>query len=675
MNSTFKSEKSPYLLQHVNNPVDWYPWGEPAFEKARREDKPIFLSSGYSTCHWCHVMAHESFEDGEVANILNQSFVSIKLDREEHPEIDKIYMDALQAMQGQGGWPMSVFLNHDLKPFYAGTYFPKRVFKDILFRIADGWKQEREKINHHAQEITAYLTNAPISEREMLDERMFNFALRHARQNYDSAYGGFGGAPKFPPSMKLQLLMRIANRSPEGELKNEILKMVRQTLDQMACGGMYDHLGGGFHRYATDERWRIPHFEKMLYDNALLACTYLEAYAFTHESMYQEVAQEILNYVLREMTAPEGGFYTAQDADSEGGEGAFYVWTYAELESLLTQAELKKVTDVYAVSIQGNFEEGTNVFYLSSLQAWKGKKDPLLIEAHAKLLRARQTKEPPLKDDKILTDWNGLMMGAMAKGYQVLKNPLYLKAAQKAAHFVEQHLFKNQVLLKRFREGEARFEAALDDYAYFIWGLMELYEADFDSHWLDWARELQNIQDRLFWDETDGGYFYTSSNVRHLIRRTKEYHDEARPNSNAVAALNLMKLQGWFLDPASVSKARSILENASGSMAHDNGAYSQMLVALDFYLSPRSEIVIVSKDQDVKAKEMVENIYQVFFPYRQLSWITEENAAKLPLTKDKVMKDHKTTVYVCEAQRCQEPVHTWNEVERKLKSKPLQFES
>ena len=574
-------EKSPYLLQHKDNPVAWYAWGEEAFEAAKKENKPIFLSIGYSTCHWCHVMEKESFEEQDVAQVLNQNFIAIKVDREERPDVDKIYMDAVVEMTGHGGWPMSMFLTTDLKPFFGGTYWPKTQFLGVLNQIAHIWNTERQKVEGISEQMVQHL-KAQVSKAvpQEFSEKNLILAYQEALHSFDSIYGGFGHAPKFPPSQKLGLLLRIVRRTQNPK----VLEMVEVTLDHMARGGIYDHLGGGFHRYSTDQEWLTPHFEKMLYDNASLSWVYLEAYQLTHNEMYREVAREILDYVLRDMTASEGGFYSAEDADSEGEEGKFYVWSEAELKKTLTEQELAQFTKVYGVTSHGNFEHGTTILNLQKEFFWEIKKDPLIQAAHQKLFQVRKKRIHPYKDDKILTDWNGLMIASFAKGYQVLRDEKYVKAAQKAASFIEKHLYKNEKLLKRYREGEAHFEGTLDDYSYLIFGLLTLYESDFNMGWFEWAKALQNMQDRLFWDETEGGYFFTVADNPHLIRRSKEYHDEARPNSNAVAVCNLLKLHDMTFEKNYKDKAQKILSITADFSKKHPGAFSQLLIALDYVL-------------------------------------------------------------------------------------------
>ncbi|MBI3018852.1 MAG: thioredoxin domain-containing protein [Deltaproteobacteria bacterium] len=646
-------EKSPYLLQHKDNPVAWYAWGEEAFEAAKRENKPIFLSIGYSTCHWCHVMEKESFEKQDVAQVLNQHFISIKVDREERPDVDKIYMDAVVAMTGHGGWPMSLFLTTDLKPFFGGTYWPKNQFLVVLNQIAHTWNTERQKVDSLSEQMVQHLkTQISKASPQEFSEKNLILAYKEALQSFDPTHGGFGHAPKFPPSTKLQLLLRMARRTQNPKA----LEMVEVTLDHMARGGMYDHLGGGFHRYSTDEHWLTPHFEKMLYDNASLSLAYLEAYQLTRKEMYKEVAREILDYVLRDMTSPEGGFYSAEDADSEGEEGKFYVWTEAELKKHLTEQELAQFTKVYGVPILNLKKE-------FSLEI---KKDPLIQSAHQKLFQVRKKRIHPYKDDKILTDWNGLMIASMAKGYQVLRYEKYLKAAQAAASFIERKLYQNQKLLKRYREGEAHFEGTLDDYAYLIFSLLTLYESDFNFQWFKWAQSLQKTQDQLFWDVQGEGYFFTVEDSPHLIRRSKEYHDEARPNSNAVSLLNLLKFHDMTFEKDAKEKAQKMLQATSDFSKKYPGSSSQLLIALEYALDRSKEIAVIGEPKSTETQNILSVLHQEFLPNKVLAFARESEVHQLPLTDKKVMLQKKTTVYVCEGQICKLPTTDLNEVKKQV---------
>ena len=501
-------EKSPYLLQHKNNPVCWYAWGEEAFELARKENKPIFLSIGYSTCYWCHVMEKDSFEIQEVADILNKHFISIKVDREERPDVDQIYMDAVVGLTGRGGWPMTVFLTPKLEPFWGGTFFYRDKFIEILNKLNEAWTTDQKSVLTSATELTAALTKRVLPKGESkLSEAAFKKALDGFGKEYDQQYAGFGPAPKFPPSSQISLLLRMNKRSAN----KRALEMATETLESMARGGMYDHLGGGFHRYSTDKKWLVPHFEKMLYDNALLTVVYLEAFQLTGNKLFSSVARETLDYVLREMTSPEGGFYSAQDAGEVDKEGEFYVWKESELNMLLTSEEALEVKKVYAVSNAGNFEHGTNIFYFPKPTKWEEKYSTSISSAHKKLLTARDKRVHPHKDDKVLTAWNGMMIKAFSDGYRVLKDERYYAAAKKSAEFVKAKLFNEKGLFRRYRDGDARFAAYLDDYAYLIQGLIELYQCKFDEKWLVWAKELQDQLDKKLWDKEGSAYNYTEA--------------------------------------------------------------------------------------------------------------------------------------------------------------------
>jgi len=656
-------EKSPYLLQHKDNPVWWYAWNEEAFSAAKKENKPIFLSVGYSTCHWCHVMERESFEDQQVADVLNKDFISIKVDREERPDVDKIYMDAVMATRGQGGWPMSVFLTPDLKPFFGGTYFPKTQFLALLNQIQKGWQDQRDQIEQTGEALTQHLKAAEIKGKglDKVSEAMLIAAFHIKKSTFDEQYGGFGHQPKFPPSTALMLLLRIAKRT--GNQK--ALEMVTRTLDRMAQGGIYDHVGGGFARYSTDEAWLVPHFEKMLYDNALLSMIYLEAYQATQKPMYLEIAKETLDYVVRDMMRGEGGFYSAEDADSEGQEGKFYVWSHEELKQWLTEAEFKKFIAVYGVTSAGNFEHKANILHLSQDADWQTKKDPLIQTAHQKLFKAREKRVHPHKDDKILTAWNGLMIASMAKGYQLSGDQKYFEAAQSSAAFIQKHLFQNNRLLRRYRDGEAKFSANLDDYAFYVQGLLMLYEADFNPQWLTWARETQKIQDELLWDE-QGGYFFTSSDDPTLIRRSKDYHDGAKPNSNGVSALNLLKLHDYTFEASYLEKAKKTLFSAASELAQYPEGFGQMQIALDYYLDRSKEIAVIGHPEDPQTKKILAYLRETFLPNKVIAFSTPQEARQIPLTDKKTMQKGKTTVYVCENNICQWPTHDLEVVQKQV---------
>ncbi len=660
------TEKSPYLLQHKNNPVHWYPWGEEAFEAARRENKPIFLSIGYSTCYWCHVMEKDSFEIQEVGDALNQNFISIKVDREEHPDVDQIYMEAVMGMTGRGGWPMSVFLTPDLKPFFGGTYFPRHPFLQILGNISHTWHSEPEKVLSSGETLANYLQEHNGStEAKPVTEALLKQVFLQFQKSFDPTYGGFGEAPKFPHSMSLSLLLRIHRRTGNPEA----LAMVTKSLDEMARGGLYDHLGGGFHRYSTDERWLVPHFEKMLYDNALLAWTYLEGYQVTGNKDYANVARSTLNYVLRDMTHPEGGFYSAEDAGEVGKEGEFYVWREPELASLLDADELAAFKKTYNISGVGNFEHGTNILHLTvGVQNFEP-----LQRARQKVFAARTKRPRPRLDDKILTTWNGLMIAAFAKGFQVLGDQRYLDAARQAARFIEKNLWRKGAhvgaphppeadqpsagaapLLRRYRDGEGRFGGTVNDYAFLIHGLLELYASDFDPAWLVWAQQLQAKQDELFWDTQLGGYFYTAADERHLILRKKETYDGALPSGNSIALLNLLRLRNLTYDQNYEVTVGQLLAALSGEISRYPAGYAQALIGVDYFLDDSKEIAVVGPKGDLSTQVFQEFLHGNFLPNQVMAFGTP-GSIEPKLLVDKVMKDGKTTIYVCQNKTCQAP--------------------
>ena len=550
-------EKSPYLLQHAHNPVDWYPWGEEAFARARRENKPIFLSVGYSTCHWCHVMERESFESEEIAQLLNEHFVSIKVDREERPDIDEVYMSAVQAITGRGGWPLSAFLTPEGRPFYGGTYFPREQFARVLTRVARMFGEDRAKVEQAADETARAIESMVRVPAAELGSRLARGLVRQAlevlQRQFDAEHGGFGTAPKFPPHTALPLLL-YEHRRNSGE---GLLDMARLTLDQMAMGGIHDHIGGGFHRYATDERWFLPHFEKMLYDNALMARNYVEAYAVTGDEFYREVATGIYDWVEREMTGPEGGFYSALDADSEGIEGKFYVWTQQEIIDVLGEDEGELFCAAYGTEREGNYAEeatreptGRNIPYLgrrlSDFAKQRGM-EPAAVEAQMaaarkKLLAARSRRVRPARDDKVLTAWNGLMIGSLAYAGRELGEPGYTETAARAARFVLDNLRRDGRLLRRWREGEARFPGYLDDSVFLAQGLLDIHAATGEQEWLDEARGIVEAAIGDFWDDSGGGFFATAAESERILVRVKQALDHPLPSSNGAAALVLLRL-------------------------------------------------------------------------------------------------------------------------------------
>ncbi len=645
-------EKSPYLLQHQDNPVFWYAWGEEAFKIAQEENKPIFLSVGYSTCHWCHVMAHQSFEDQSVADFLNEHFISIKVDREERPDVDEIYMSAVHAMGQRGGWPLSMFLTPQLKPFYGGTYWPKENFLYILNQIVQLWQQDPQKALESSESLVAHLKEhkSQTVNATDLDESLFHQFFQQSSQSFDPYWGGFGAAPKFPHAQQVAMLLRIHRRTQNVQA----LHMAEFSLDKMARGGLYDHLGGGFTRYSTDEKWRIPHFEKMLYDNALLVPVYIEAYQVTKKSMYARVAAETLDYILQVMQSPEGAFYSAQDADSEGEEGKYYVWKLEEIKNLLSDKEFANFTQVYPVSEQGNFEHQTNHFYLAADLAWEVKDEALIQSASKKLLQVRAQRIPPHLDDKVLTSWNGLMIRSMALGYQVLGEEKYLQAAHSASKFIKANLWKGGTLYARYREGDVRFLGRSEDYAYLIQALIDLYQCDFNPEILQWALELQSAQDEKFWDDSKGAYFFTEAQQKDLLFRTQEGMDGALPSPNGVSALNLLRLSALMVEPSYHEKAQAIFSCFSRFLKEYPHAFSQLLIAWDYFLDASKEVVVLASTQDKMAEEFLNNLRKHFQPNLVLAMGTPKRKINFPpLLKDR--DSEQTTFYICENQTCQQP--------------------
>ncbi|MBI2472502.1 MAG: thioredoxin domain-containing protein [Planctomycetes bacterium] len=669
-------EKSPYLQQHAYNPVDWYPWGEEAFQKAVRENKPIFLSIGYSTCHWCHVMEYESFEDEEVAKILNDNFVSIKVDREERPDIDNIYMTVCQAMTGSGGWPLNLFLTPERKPFYAGTYFPKTErygnpgFIAILKQITNLWKTNKESVLNSSEQVVKVLqTVSEPSTTETLTQETLKHAYEQFKDNYDNIYGGFGTSPKFPTPHNYAFLLRWWKRSKDPMT----LEIVEKTLDRMGRGGIYDQLGGGFHRYSTDEYWLVPHFEKMLYDQALLAIAYTEAYQATGKTFFAEVVHGVFTYVLRDMTSPEGGFYSAEDADSEGVEGKFYVWTPEEVIKILGEKDGKIFCDFYDVSKEGNFEEKNILHVDKEMNAFAKLEgitleelQELLTKAKTKLFAVREKRIHPHKDDKILTAWNGLMIAALAKGAQTLNEPKYALAAMRAADFVLNTLRqKDGSLLKRFREGEAAIPGHLDDYAYFVWGLIDLYEATFEVKYLKAAVELNNLMIDDFSDEKGGGFFFSGKKNEQLIAQSKEIYDGATPSGNSVALLNILRLSRitGSLDLAKLSG--QVISTFAETVSNYPSGYAQFLCALDFALGTTKEIVIAGESGADDTKRIISEIRKRFLPGKVVILHPERDASIegiVGFIKEQKPINGKATAYICENYACKAPTNDMNQI-------------
>ena len=683
------NEKSPYLLQHAHNPVNWMPWGDAAFEKAKKEDKPIFLSIGYSTCHWCHVMEKESFEDEETAKKLNDTFVCIKVDREERPDIDSIYMTVCQMLTGGGGWPLSIFMTPDKHAFFAGTYFPResKYGRQGLIEITDRidllWKEQRDKIMESASSISdqlsrdihAYTENMP--GQDILDE-----AYEALAQRFDTENGGFGGAPKFPvPSNLLYLIRYYSNKNKEFAYE-----MVKRTLDEMRKGGIYDHAGFGFHRYSTDEKWLVPHFEKMLYDQALISQAYIEAYQAKFENSFRETAEEIFQYILRDMTDDQGAFYSAEDADSEGVEGKFYVWTYEEIHDILgDEAEL--FCDAYDVQRAGNFFDnfeteplGNNILHfpksmedlISKYELPESELKNKLRSYLDKLFEEREKRVRPGLDDKILTDWNGLMIASLAMGGKAFGNKTYIETAEKAADFILQKMLtKEGHLLHRYRDGDAAIDGIIDDYAFFIHGLLELYQASFKTKYLREAINLESKAKELFFDESGGGYYMSPSSSKDLIARKKEIYDSATPSGNSMMLMNLLKL--WKMTGKSKYQetAEKTIKKFIQTVESAPGIFTHFLSALHILLSRSVEIVVVGdREKSLNVLERIKDIN----PWNQFVLLKSEEDKKeiekiAPFTENMAAGENKPAFYVCRDFACSQPTTDINEAIENIKGK------
>ena len=753
MPNRLAGEPSPYLLQHASNPVDWYPWGDEAFEKARREEKPVFLSIGYSTCHWCHVMAHESFESREIADALNRAFVAIKVDREERPDVDRVYMAFVQATTGSGGWPMSVWLTSDLKPFFGGTYFPpssrwgRPGFVDVLKEIERLWREERDKIVQSADTAVERLKAAheqtsggsaapaePIAGAEALRQGVEQFALSFDRRN-----GGFGGAPKFPRPSELFFLLREHARAvgqagpatsaspatPANPANNTARDMVLQTLRAMALGGMRDHLGGGFHRYSVDAEWRVPHFEKMLYDQAQLAIAYVEAAQVSGDRFYAAVAEDTLDYVRREMTDPAGGFYSAEDADSvppehagdadaHTSEGAFYIWGDAEIAALFAD-EADVVRFRFGIERHGNAPHDPqgefthkNLLYIARdledvarLTGRRAEEGTEILEvldrARRVLFEVRSRRPRPHRDDKILAAWNGLMIAAFARAARVLgaaprddleavrraglrarepgletaagdegaRAPAWLESARAAATFVRSTLWDDQrrVLLRRYRGGRAAIDGYSEDYAFVVWGLLELFQADADPAWLEWALRLQARQDELFWDAAAGGWFNTTGQDPSVLLRLKEDYDGAEPSASSVSVMNLLTLSHLTGDAGAAEKVERTLRRFGSRLGQAARVVPMMMSALSTYHAGMRQLVIIGHPDEEDTRAMRAAVSELYLPFA-VTIVVEPGAHQarlakaLPFVEPMTMRDGRATAYVCRNFTCQEPVTT-----------------
>lgn len=659
-------EKSPYLLQHAYNPVEWYPWGDAAFQKAREEDKPLFLSIGYSTCHWCHVMEHESFSDPEVAELINDAFVAVKVDREERPDIDQIYMTTCQMVTGGGGWPLTIFLTPDRKPFFTGTYIPKtsrfgRVgLMELLPRVKSLWDTRREELLRSAEQITRALKSNPgAAPGNDLGEETLIAGYEQFDRQYDQVWGGFGEAPKFPSPHSYMFLLRYGVRNGNSHA----LEMVSRSLDRMRVSGLFDHVGGGFHRYATDRQWRVPHFEKMLYDQALLILVYTEAFLATGNPLFRETASKTVAYVCRDLLAPEDAFYAAEDADSEGEEGKFYLWTWSELETVLDESERHWLQTVYHITPEGNFQEestgqrtGANIVYRTHTDVDQA----IEKQVFNKLFRHREKRPRPARDEKILTDWNGLMIAALSYYGKSVGDEEAISRARRVTTFILEHMRPGPGrLLHRYREGDAAIDATVNDYVYLVWGLLELYEASYETDHLKQARELMDELVARFWDPA-GGFFYTASEATDVLVRQKDYMDGAIPSANSVAMMNLLRLARYLGDVVYEQRAAHVQRSAAKSVQKHPTAFAHLLSATAFALGPVYEVVITGMADQTDTRNMIDalnrsylpNTVRLFKPADQQHPDIEDLA---DFTRDQIPIQGSSTAYICRHHYCLQP--------------------
>ncbi|MFC2135398.1 thioredoxin domain-containing protein [Bacteroidota bacterium] len=680
------NEKSPYLLQHAHNPVNWYPWSEEAFNIAREQNKPIFLSIGYSTCHWCHVMERESFEDQQVAELMNDVFISIKVDREERPDIDNIYMKVCQMITGRGGWPLTILMTPDKKPFYAGTYFPKESkhgrigMIELIKQVNDVWQNKREDIDKSIEQILENLNRLSAKQSQhKLDSTIFNKAFEEFARQFDDEHGGFGNAPKFSVPHNLMFLLR----HNQAEESDKSLSIVEQTLSEMKNGGIYDHIGFGFHRYSTDRNWLVPHFEKMLYDQALLSMAYTEAFLLTKNEDYKETALEIFEYVLRDMSSREGGFYSAEDADSEGVEGKFYTWSSGEINALLDSDESKIFNEVFNIKESGNFDDeatraknGMNIPHITeNLSEIAANLDLTPIELKVRLNSIkrsiyihREKRVHPLKDDKILSDWNGLMIAALAKGGKSFEEARLIEAAESGVKFILTKMRNNSgQLLHRYKDGEAGISANADDYAFFIWGLLELYDATLNSEYLAHSLELNDIFIEHYWDETRGGFYFTPDFGEKLLIRSKEIYDGAIPSANSVALMNLVRLSRITAETKYEKYIEEIIDAFSDDILRMPSVYSQFLSAFSLASGQSKEIVIVGRRDSKDTGEMLRALNSNFHPDKVIIFVpVDEPDDPIHKIADYTSfynpVDGKATAFVCRNRECSLPTTNISEM-------------
>ena len=669
------NETSPYLLQHAHNPVDWYPWGDEAFQKAKSENRPILLSIGYSACHWCHVMERESFEDEKIAALMNDLFINIKVDREERPDLDEIYMNAVQMLTGRGGWPMTVFLTPEGKPFYGGTYFPPEDrygvpgFPKILQGVANAYREKPQDVERSVEQILSALQRMSLSteSQQPFSSDIIGQSAEQLAQAYDADHGGLGKAPKFPNVGVYELFLRHYHHSKGSRF----LEMVTHTLTKMAQGGIYDHLGGGFHRYSVDEKWLVPHFEKMLYDNAQLVRIYAQAYCVTREPLFKQVVDETMTHLMREMLHTEGGFYSTQDADSEGEEGKFFVWTEEEISQILGEDASEIFCRIYDVSEEGNFEEKNILHPILTLeQASKFFRrdlkeiESLVSNAKGKLFQEREKRPKPFRDEKILTSWNGLMLSGIAEAIKISRRPAYLEAADRTVDFIFTKMFRDGRLLHTYKSGTAKILGYLDDYAFLEAGLLDLFEATVNRAHLDRALELAEIMLHEFWDEAGGGFFYTGRSHEQLIAQSKPIFDGSIPSGNAVATQVLLRLYHYTGKEDYLKRAERILRAYYNAMENQPFGFAHMLAALDFYLQKPKEVVLVGDKKDPETAELLTDIQSLYLPNMTLQLASPDDSLEKisSLLAGKKQFDGKPTVYVCHNFTCSRPVVEWDEL-------------
>ncbi|MGH7207198.1 MAG: thioredoxin domain-containing protein [Nitrospiraceae bacterium] len=671
-------ETSPYLRQHAYNPVEWYPWGEEALTRAKAENKPILLSIGYSACHWCHVMAHESFENPDIAKLMNEHFVNVKVDREERPDLDDIYQKSAQVFMGRGGgWPLTVFLTPDQEPFYGGTYFPPVPrynlpgFPQVLLGVVEAYRQHPDEVQKNIERVKAGLrrVSVPQPSEEPLNEALLDGAVQDLGLFYEPVHGGFGDGPKFPTVPPLSLLLRQAYRTKDHSAQDKVLHQLRR----MAAGGIYDHLGGGFHRYSVDGQWRVPHFEKMLYDNAQLVRIYLDGWRLTREFRFKQVVEETLEYISREMVHPGGGFYAAQDADSEGHEGKHFVWEQAEIKAILGTELGELFCRVYGVTSEGNFEGKSILNRLASanLQPEEMQEvERILAPARRQLLEVRERRAKPGRDDKILTSWNGLMISGLLDAYQTLGVPAYLSMAETALAFLLDHACQNGRLFRTVTDEVGRLNGYLDDYAFLAAALMDAYEATSSRTYLDKTRELTEVMMERFWDQQRGGCFFTGKDHEPLIQRIKSGTDSAIPSGNAVAAMNGLRLFYYTGEQRYFDRAEQTLRLFRNQMDQNAYGSAAMLCALDFYLAKPKEIVLVGRKTDPGMQDLLRQIHGRYVPNKTLVVVdgTEEvGSENVPAAaRGKTALDGNPTAYVCHHFTCSRPITDWAALEKLL---------